>query len=300
MKLLITGAWKYSENQINKLKRMGHEILLMQDERGALPSGVESVEGVICNGLFLYHDISLFKALGYVQLTSAGYDRVPMDYLQDHGITVKNAMGVYSIPMSEFAVCGVLDIYKNMRFFYRNQSRREWIKNRSILELAGKRVLIVGCGSVGTECAKRFAAFDTSVVGIDPVVRENSFFDRISGVENLRNELSCADVVILTLPITDETKHLFDGPLFDVMKDNAIIVNIGRGAVIDTQAMIDALESHRIFGAVLDVFEDEPLSGDSPLWKMDNVIITPHNSFVGEGNQERLWKVIKNNLEIFA
>jgi phosphoglycerate dehydrogenase-like enzyme len=104
-----------------------------------------------------------------------------------------------------------------------------------------------------------------------------------------------ADVVVLTLPLSDKTRHLIDEKAFSKFKDASVLVNISRGAVVDTNALINALEN-RIFGAVLDVFEEEPLNSSSPLWDMQNVIITPHNSFIGDGNKLRLYELILNNL----
>ncbi len=296
MKLLVTGAWRCSDSQLTELRTLGNEIVFMQDERGELPCAAEWVEGVICNGLFLYHDIKQFSNLGYIQLTSAGFDRVPLDYVKENGIAIHNAKGVYSIPMAEFALCGVLDLYKKSRFFYENQKESKWEKNRAVLELFGKNVLIVGCGNVGTECAKRFYALGTHVRGIDLYPRSDSNYESVAGLDNLASELSFADIVVLTLPLTEETKHIINKHAFAAMKKGAVLVNIARGAVVDTDAMIEALDL-KLLGAVLDVFEEEPLFEDSPLWQMPNVIATPHNSFVGEGNAARLFACIKENLK---
>ena len=156
--------------QKKELRNLGHELIYIQDER--IPLGKQGIdpkeiEGTICNGVFLYNNISDFKNLQYIQLTSAGFDRVPMDYIRNHNIEIHNAKGVYSIPMAEFALAGVLQIYKESRFFYESQKKMQWKKNRDILELSGKTVCIVGCGSVGTECAKRFQTLGCEIVGID-------------------------------------------------------------------------------------------------------------------------------------
>lgn len=291
MKLLITGAWNCSEEQLNNIRAMGHDVVFMQYENGELPCSPADIEGIICNGLFLYHDICKFTKLRYIQLTSAGFDRVPLAYINAHGIKIYNARGVYSVPMAEFAVSGVLQLYKKSKIFYENQKARKWEKQRDLLELCGKTVLIVGCGSVGTECAKRFKAFDCSVLGVDLVPYESEYFAEMSNLIDLNNKLSQADVVVLTLPLNKETKGLFDVARFKNMKNGAVLVNISRGAVIDEKALINALDS-KLFGAVLDVFEEEPLKESSELWQKENVIITPHNSFVGDGNSERLGKLI--------
>lgn len=295
MNLLVTGAFNWTEKELDMLHKLGHKTVFMQQEKSPLPCDAAWVEGIIGNGIFLSHPIEQFTSLKYIQLTSAGFDRVPMDYVKEHGIEIHNARGVYSIPMAEFAVSGVLQLYKQSRYFYKNQKAHKWEKHRGLLELFGKNVCIVGCGSVGTECAKRFKAFGCNVVGVDIKPYHNEEYDIIFSLESLDDVLKDADVIILTLPLTDETKHLMNDARFSALKESAVIVNMARGAVIDTQAMIEALP--KIGGAVLDVFEEEPLDENSPLWDMENVILTPHNSFVGEGNRERLKEVIFNHLE---
>lgn len=299
MRILITGAWNATEEQLCRIAALGHEVIWHQQEREVLPVPYETVEGVICNGLFLHHPIERFTALKYVQLTSAGFDRVPLDYIQKKGIRICNARGVYSTPMAEFALSGVLELYKQSRFFWENQRNCRWEKHRGLRELTGKQVCIVGCGSVGTACAKRFQAFDCHVTGVDRIVYENRFFDRVLPMEQLDTVLETADIVVLCLPLTEETQHLMDEKRLQVMKPGAILVNIARGQIVDTGALISALNGH-LGGAVLDVFEEEPLSADSPMWRMENVILTPHNSFVGEGNAERLASVIMENLENYG
>lgn len=296
MNILVTGAWKCTEEDLNTIAAMGHQVVFMQQEREALPVEPAWVEGMICNGLFLHHDISLFPNLRFIQLTSAGFDRVPMDEVNRRGIRICNARGVYGIPMAEFAVSGVLQLYKQSRFFTENQKNHGWNKHRGLMELWGKQVAIVGCGNIGQECAKRFAAFDCRVVGVDIFEGELPNISKIYHISRLPEVLPDSDVVVLTLPLTEQTKHLFGGDAFAAMKQGAVLVNIARGGVVDTQALIHALQT-RLGGAVLDVFEEEPLSEDSPLWDMDNVIVTPHNSFVGQGNNDRLSRIIFDNIQ---
>lgn len=298
MHLLVTGAFDWTEEELNKLRELGHEVMFMQQEKDALPCGAEWVEGVIGNGIFLSHTIESFQSLRYIQLTSAGFDRVPMDYVEEHGIQIYNARGVYSIPMAEFAVYGVLGLYKQSRFFFENQKTHRWVKHRGTQELCGKTVCIVGCGSVGTECAKRFKAFGCCILGVDIKPYESVWFEKMVSLDDFNSVLEKSDVLVLTLPLTDETRGMMDSDRFGKMKSGAVLVNIARGAVVETEALIDALESN-LRGVVLDVFEEEPLGPDSPLWDMENVIVTPHNSFIGDGNHERMWTVILNNLEVY-
>ena len=294
MNLLVTGAWSDGKNCIAELETMGHTVTFMQFEKDALPCSYDWAEGVICNGLFLTHPIEQFTNLRYIQLTSAGFDRVDMDHVKSHGIEIHNARGVYSIPMAEFALCGVLQLYKQAAFFRENQKQHLWEKHRGLLELAGKKVLIVGCGSVGNECAKRFKAFDCRVTGVDLIPREDSLYSEMLPLDKLDNALKQADIVVLTLPLTEQTNYLIDNSKLSLMKDGATLVNIARGAIVDTQALLNHID--RFTGALLDVFEEEPLNENSPLWDKPNIILTPHNSFVGEGNGERLKEIITENL----
>lgn len=294
MNLLITGAWQQAKAYIPELEKQGHRAVFLQFEKAPLPCPYDWVEGIVGNGIFLSHPIEKFSNLRYIQLTSAGLDRVPMDYVTAHGIQIHNAKGVYSVPMSEFAMAGVLSLCKQLPFFREGQLKHRWEKHRGLLELSGKTAVIVGCGDVGMECAKRFRAFGCKVVGVNRTVRANSQFDRIIPLSEIDSLLREADVVVLTVALTDETKHLMNGDRLKLLKDTAILVNIVRGGIVDTQALTDALP--HIGGAVLDVFEEEPLGEHSPLWDLENVLLTPHNSFVGDGNNGRMSKLILKNL----
>ena len=296
MKLLVTGAWNSAKEQLDNLKALGHEVVFMQNESEGLPCVPQEIEGVVCNGLFLFHDIDDFTSLKFVQLTSAGFDRVPMDKIEKRGIKIFNARGVYSIPMAEYAVWGVLSLYKNARFFEANRQEKKWDKCREIFELYGKTVLIVGCGNVGLECATRFKAFGANMIGVDLEERQDDVFGKVYSIKNLDEALVLADVVVLTLPLTSQTKGLFDKERLEKLKEGSVLVNIARGQLIDENELINVLKN-KLLGAVLDVFESEPLEKTNELWRQENVIVTPHNSFVGCGNVERLNKVILTNLK---
>ena len=278
MELLVTGAFSSAKQHIRELEEKGHHVHFLQFEKDELPCLPNQIEGVICNGLFLFHAIETFTRLKFIQLTSAGYDRVPMDYIKTNGIQIYNARGVYSVPMAEAAIAGVLNLYRKMYTFRENQRRHVWQKQRDLLEIYGKTVCVFGCGSVGSECAKRFAAFGARVVGVDVTAvdmmhrvrannndaghaseREIPCFDAVYTPEKAGDLLSVSDIVICTLPLTSETRYYFGTDIFACMKSSAIFVNLSRGATVDSVAMTRALEGEKIGGAVLDVFEEEPL-----------------------------------------
>lgn len=298
IKLMIAGAVNFSDEQLHNISSLGYDITSVNDERIPLNKqdiSCEDFDAVICNGLFLYNDIKDFKELKFIQLTSAGYDRVPMDYIKESGIKIKNAAGVYSIPMAEFALSGVLQLYKQSRYFGECQDKHLWNKHRGLIELYGKTVCIIGCGNVGTECAKRFSALGCKLIGVDICAFYKPEYDKIYGLNDIKTALERSDIIVLTLPLTDATKHMFNAELFDSMKDGAVFVNIARGGIVDTDALAAALK-RKLYGAVIDVFEMEPLAENDPLWNIENIIITPHNSFVGDGNNKRLYKLVLKNL----
>ena len=296
MNLLITGAWQQAADYICTIEQQGHTVSFLQYERDELSCDYEWVEGVVCNGLFLHHDIEKFTNLKYIQLVSAGYDRVPMDYVKAHGIRINNARGVYSIPIAEYVLGNVLYLYRQAAAFAENQKIHYWKKRMGLLELFDKNVCIVGCGSIGTECAKRFEAFGCHVIGVATNARMEEHYEKILGIKDLGEVLKVSDIVVLALPLMESTKGLMNADMFAKMKQGAILVNVARGAIVDEEALIGALEE-KLGGAVLDVFTEEPLGESSPLWDMDHVIVTPHNSFVGEGNGKRLADVIMKGLK---
>ncbi|MBR5545309.1 MAG: D-2-hydroxyacid dehydrogenase [Clostridia bacterium] len=297
MKLLMTGAFNCTNEQKLNMEKLGCEVVFQQMENEPLSAEMFQAEAIICNGLFLYNDLDKFPNLKFVQLTSAGLDRVFVERMTEKGIKLCNARGVYSTPMAEWALTGVLSLYKQTKAFYENQKNHKWNKIRNIKELSDSTVCIVGCGSVGTECAKLFKPFSSEIVAVDIVKPISDLFDSYYTINNVAKAVENADVVILTLPLTDETQNLFNKELLSHFKNDAILVNIARGAIVNENDLTDALKNGTIGGAVLDVFNEEPLSEKSELWNMDNVIITPHNSFASQKNVDRLCKVVYNNLK---
>lgn len=294
MNILVTGVFQLNSEELAALESAGHRVFTHPDERAPVEQP-ERYEAVVCNGLFLHNSIERFTNLRLIQLTSAGLDRVPLDYIRDHGIELHNAEGVYSVPMAEFAVCGILQLYKQSRFFAENQAQHKWEKHRGLLELSGKRVCILGCGDVGREVAKRLKAFGCRITGVNRTVRVLPDFDEILSLDKLPDTAAVCDILICCIALTPETRGIVSKEVFDRLTADTIFVNAARGTLVNEAALIAWLQGGG--HAVLDVFEEEPLPETSPLWNMENVILTPHNSFVGDGNRARLWETIKENLK---
>ena len=297
MKTLITGAFKYTEEQLQELKKLGLEIQVMKDERMNTNINLSEIEFVICNSLFLYHDIRKFNSLKIIQLTSAGLDRVPLEYIKEKNIKIFNARGVYSIPMAEWTILKILEIYKHSKNFYEKQEKHIWEKDRDILELNSKTACIIGYGNVGQEIAKRLNAFNVRIVAVDRKNVYDNYVKESYLMSNIKKAIKDSDINILTLPLTKDTKGVINNEIMEAMKNNSILINIARGGLIEKEDLINQISKGKFMSVVLDVFEEEPLKKEDLLWNQKGIIITPHNSFVGEKNNIRLFELIKNNIK---
>ncbi len=297
MRILLTGAFNYSQEQLSIINDLGFEIYFLQQERDSLPIASSSIDAVVCNGLFLYHQLDEFTSLKYIQLTSAGFDRVPLNTIKERGIIINNAHGVYSIPMAEWALGRIIEQYKHFRTFNLAQQQKKWNKDRSVKEINGTKSAIIGAGNIGQEVAKRLSAFGSVVTGYDVILGERPYFEKINHIDNLINCINEYDIIVLTAPYTPETHHMISKEMLMSLREEAILVNIARGGLIDTKALVNVLQTRTDLFAALDVFEEEPLAADSLLWALPNAVVSPHNSFVSNGNNERMFSVIYNNLK---
>jgi phosphoglycerate dehydrogenase-like enzyme len=215
-----------------------------------------------------------------------------------------NASGINAVAISEYVLCIILMFTKQMPFFYLSQQRGQW-EHSDGAGLRGKTVGIVGLGHIGREVARLCKNFGMKVIATRRSATENSRarnVDRLIPRQRLPELLSESDFVALTLPLTSETTHLIGKNELQHMKSTAYIINVGRGKIIDEEALVDALENHRIAGAGLDVFDKEPLPPDSKLWNLPNVILTPHISGSSgkiEDDFSKTTKIFSDNLKRF-
>lgn len=297
------GNW-LTDIEKAELISCGWEIVEPSECFGACPIPESEIDAVLADGRFAIDDIERFTNLKMVVLNSAGFDGIQTDYLKTHGIRMYNARGVFSAPIAEFVMLGVLQLYKKSAKFARQAHERVWVRDYNLGELLGKTVCIVGAGSIGDACAKRFAAMECHVIGVSRSGKAEWQYDEMFTLPELDKALSVSDIVVLSLPLNEESRHLFNAERFAAMKRGAVLVNIARGPIVCEDDLIAAVKSGQLGGAALDVFETEPLSPDSELWEMENVIMTPHNSFSGDGVRarlgERMMNIIKSNGEGFT
>lgn len=218
--------------------------------------------------------------LRWVQGSMAGAGEVAEKAgLLDTDITITTASGIYSNPLAEFALMGMLAHAKDLDRLRREKAEKIW-RQATTGSLEGKTLCIVGMGNIGRSLAERARPFGMRIAGVKRSVRDDDpareYADDLYSTRDLHSALAEADYVAATLPHTPETERLLNAEAIAAMKPGAYFVNIGRGKVVEESALVEALENGHLSGAALDVFEVEPLPRDSPLWDLENVIISPH------------------------
>lgn len=226
--------------------------------------------------------------LRWLQSWSAGVDDLPLEKLAESKILLTSANGVHVFPISETIFALMLALTRKIHTYIRNQQSKTWHHSGLKLELHQKTVGIIGVGAIGKETAKIAKAFGMNVLGVRRSGKPEEFVDEMFTTDHLSQILPKCDYVAVTLPLTKDTRHLFGKEQFVLMKPSAFFINIGRGEVVNEAELIQALQDGQIAGAGLDVFETEPLDESSPLWDMENVIITPHTAGSTEHYNKRV------------
>lgn len=221
--------------------------------------------------------------LKWIHATSAGVDALMFPALIDSDVLVTNARGIFDRAIAEYVLCSILMFAKDFPNSVRLQTQHKW-KHRDTERIEGKQVLVVGAGSIGRQIARLVAAAGMEPHGIARTAREDDpDFVAVHGNDELYDQLGHADYVVIAAPLTPQTEGLFDAKAYKAMKKKARLINIGRGPIVNTDDLLAALKSNEIAGAGLDVFEEEPLPENHPLWDMENVIMTAHmaGDFIG-------------------
>jgi phosphoglycerate dehydrogenase-like enzyme/glyoxylase-like metal-dependent hydrolase (beta-lactamase superfamily II) len=248
------------------------------------------------------------KKLRWIQVLSAGVENyVTIPELAKSDVVLTNTQKVYAPEIADHALAMLLAFTRGLRSQIPHQiNESKWglpsdFNESQFIELQGKTVLVVGLGGIGTETARRAHAFGVRVIATDPKVTERpKYVHHLGGTSELRSLVGQADAVINCAPLTEETTKMFNADFFAAMKPTAYFISVSRGKLTDTEALASALKNKKIAGAGLDVTEPEPLPPGHELWKMPNVIITPHVASRSEPRDERMWLMYRENLRRFA
>ncbi len=237
--------------------------------------------------------------LQWLQLPSAGANTYVGRISEAIHLTTAN--GVYGIPVSEHAFALMLSLARSIQKYVRDQTQGRWDREGTFLELFGSTCGVLGLGDIGLAVAARAKAFGMRVVGIrrNPD-RPTEGIDRVYGPDAFEEMLSACDFVVNILPETDATLTLLDRGMIRAMKRGSLLVNVGRGSTIDEAALVQALQDGHLAGAGLDVFEEEPLPPNSPLWEMPNVIITPHIGGSSPRGDDRIADLFLDNFRRYV
>lgn len=319
--VLITRT--FTDDQVEKLRNVSPRLNIMsrpveaaEDFAGGLMDEIEV--------LYAAHTLPRPEdapRLRWVQLHSAGADHIVDEPLfTDTDIAFTTTSGIHTINMAEYTMAQILSYAHHLPEMFEDKQDGTWPEDRwgRYLpdELHGMTLGIIGYGSIGREIARQAQVFGMTVLAIKSNLRELSndhtfrvpgtgdpdaeIPDRIYPVEALHSVLKESDYVVLTVPLTEDTHHMIDADALAAMKSSAVLINIARGGVVDEPALVDALQQGTIRAAALDVFEEEPLPEDSPLWQLPNVTISPHISGLTPYYDERATDLFADNLRRFV
>ncbi|KMT21020.1 phosphoglycerate dehydrogenase [Clostridium cylindrosporum] len=285
------------EEKISLLENLGYEVYFENEATFQYKSYMREIEALMCYSPFESLDIDDFPSLKWIQLTSMGFEQIPVDKVLERRIIVTNNRGGYSIPMGEWVVLNILELIKNRKKAYENQSNKRWFMDFSVGEIYSKKISFIGTGDIAKESVKRLSGFGTQILGVNTNGRSIEGFDKCFSIDKLDYVLSISDVVVICLPHTKKTEHIFNKERLEKMKKDAYLINVSRGAVVSEEDLVEHLDEGNFKGVALDVFEEEPLSKKSRLWDYHRVVITSHNSWISEMIPERRWNLFYENLK---
>jgi phosphoglycerate dehydrogenase-like enzyme len=300
-------AWAIPEKQVDVLRRRFPEITFIHEvhEAGALRS-IADVD-VSFSSRLNPAMVANAKRLRWVHSSAAAVEGLlPLAELGKRDIIVTNSRGIQAVPIAEQVMAGLLVLARRMDLTMAAQREKRWIQAQLCDSdwpwmLHGKSMTILGLGTIGLEVARRAHAFGIRVTGVKRLLDEAkpAFVDRVVGPESLSESMRNCDILVISAPFVAQTKELIGASEIAKMNHGAILVNIARSQIVNQTAMIEALESGQLGGAVLDVFDQEPLAAESPLWSQPHVIISPHSSGFRASHWEEVIDLFSDNLRRF-
>lgn len=277
--MLLITIDEMPEEYVNEIRQIVNMPVIVEGDLDNTSHPLDQVEIMITYGFEVKKEIlDQMPSLKWIQVFQTGVEHVPFDEVGNRGIVLTNVRGIYGSPMSEYVMSIVLYITRDIPRFIRNKKLRNYDRAELVDEAKGKTIGIFGTGVIGQEVAKKAQAFDMRVLGFNSNGRPVDDFDQTYSWDKKEDMLKESDFVVLLLPLTDKTHRFIGEKELALMHEDAYLINIGRGPLICENALIKSVERGEIKGAALDVFDEEPLPESSPLWDVENIMITPHLS----------------------
>jgi len=299
--LKVVSSAKLSEkHQIDLMNSYNRTDFFFFENIEEAKQELKTAEIVITYGEDLNTEIvNSCEELKWIQIISAGIDKIPFKALEEKNVIVANAKGIHVTPMSEYAISAILQLARKSYELYKNQLDKKWDRSIRTFEISNKTIGIIGLGAIGQGIAEKAKAFNMRVIGVNTDGRDVENVDKVYSIKELNNLLSESDFIVVVLPLTRDTYHLIGAEELKHIKETAYLINIARGEVINEATLIESLSNKAFAGAVLDVFTEEPLPVEHPLWSLDNCIITPHLSGRSPRYIERALEIFKNNMNLY-
>lgn len=294
MKIVVTPPVNEAQKQLLEAAAEGQNFIYC--EKPEITEELLRDADIILGNLDDAKQLSWTKQLSWIQLNNAGTEGYCEPGVLPEGAQLTNATGAYGLAISEHMIACLFALRKKLHLYYANQLEQKWRREGFVGVVEGTTVLVLGLGDIGTTFARKMKALGCYIIGVKRHVGEKpEWVDELYSMDEIENLLPRADVIAMSLPGNASTYHVLSRERIELLSQNAVIVNVGRGSAIDTEALADALYEGKIAGAALDVTDPEPLPEDHRLWQAPNALITPHISG-GFSLPETLQQII----EIFA
>jgi D-2-hydroxyacid dehydrogenase (NADP+) len=311
MKVLISiqqpvAQWQIPVEGVDTLRKRFPHIQFIHattpDERAA---GLAECDAIY-TWIFKHHELEQAPKLRWLHTSAVAVETLCLPELFARGIAVSNTRGVQAVPIAEHVLAVTLALSKQLPFVLENQQQARWAQNEFVGArlpwlLKGRTLGLIGVGTIGSEIARRAEAFGMRVIALRrrPAYGTIGHVERVYGKADLDDFLGQCHVLVICAPLTPETNAMMGETQFAQLPKGAVVINVGRAKIIDTGALIAALTSGHLAGASLDVFPQEPLPPDHPLWTTPNVILTPHTSGFRQGHWDEVIDLFGDNLERF-
>jgi phosphoglycerate dehydrogenase-like enzyme len=289
-------------NDIDRIINLGYEVSVCLENDLSFEKSIHNfkdIDCMICHNPFRKVLFDDFVNLKWIQLTSSGFENIPLDNFVNRDILITNNSGAFSIAVAEWVIMRILESFKNSFKIFENQKNKLWKTDYSVRELHGSTIGFIGTGNVAKETAKKLSSFGVKIIGLNRSGRPVDYFDSTYSLSNITDFIKLCHVVVLSAPLNDDSFHIINDEFLNTAKKGITLINIARGNLIDEIALIKAIHEKKIIFAALDVFENEPLSLDSEMWDTDKIIVSPHNAWISEESKGRKFSIVFRNLKNF-